>query len=103
MPSCFCSVVAAVCSFVDLMAGAACSYAYGPLSDWVGDGCSFNMLAVAFAGSLFAAVMLSETKGRSLEDTDEMLGVHDGDAVLSADVETGQRFTQASSNSTTTS
>jgi len=99
------SLAAAVCSFVGLTSGAACSYAYGPLSARLGDGRSFALLAsVNLAGSLFAAVTLPETKGRSLEDIDEMLGGHDGHAVLPADLETGhQQFTRTSDSSTTAS
>ena len=85
------SVAASVCSFVGLTSGATCSYVYGPLVATIGDGSSFAVLAaVNLAGSLFAAATLPETKGRSLEDIDEMLGGHDGhtDAPYQ-DLETG--------------
>jgi len=86
------SIAASICSFVGLTSGATCSYIYGPLVARLGDGMSFAILAaVNFAGSLFAAATLPETKGRSLEDIDEMLGGHDGH--ISApyqDLETGQ-------------
>lgn len=73
------SVAASICSFVGLTSGATCSYVYGPLVMKLGDGSCFSILAaVNLAGSLFAAAMLPETKGRSLEDIDEMLGGHDG-------------------------
>jgi len=95
------SVAASVCSFVGLTSGAACSYAYGALAARLGDGRSFALLAaVNLAGSLFAAAALPETKGRSLEDIDEMLGGHDGhaasDAAAAADLETGQRSVRTS-------
>jgi len=73
------SVAASVCSFVGLASGATCSYVYGPLVSTFGDGICFAILAgVNLTGSLFAAAMLPETKGRSLEDIDQMLGGHDG-------------------------
>jgi len=85
------SVAASTCSFVGLTSGAACSYLYGPLAASLGDGPSFALLAaVNLAGSLFAAATLPETKGRSLEDIDEMLGGHDGHAAMPEDLETGQ-------------
>jgi len=85
------SVAASICSFVGLTSGAACSYVYGPLAASLGDGLCFAALAaVNLAGSLFAAAALPETKGRSLEDIDEMLGGHDGHHCLPQDLETGQ-------------
>ena len=90
------SVAASTCSFVGLTSGAACSYVYGPLASWLGDGPSFAVLAaINLTGSLFAAVTLPETKGKSLEDIDEMLGGHDGQTAAAEadhvdDVETGR-------------
>jgi len=88
------SVAASLCSFVGLTSGATCSYVYGPLVATFGVGWSFALLAgVNLTGSLFAAATLPETKGRSLEDIDEMLGGHDGHHVDTApyqDLETGQ-------------
>jgi len=87
------SIAASICSFVGLSSGAACSYMYGPLVATLGDGVSFAILAgVNLAGSLFAAATLQETKGRSLEDVDEMFGGHDGhiSAAPCQDLETGQ-------------
>jgi len=73
------SVAASVCSFVGLTSGATCSYIYGPLVSTLGVGSCFAILAaVNLTGSIFAAATLPETKGRSLEDIDEMLGGHNG-------------------------
>lgn len=87
------SIASSICSFVGLSSGATCSYLYGPLVATLGDGVSFAILAcVNLAGSLFAAATLQETKGRSLEDVDEMFGGHDGhiSAASCQDLETGQ-------------
>ena len=87
------SVAASICSFVGLTSGATCSYVYGPLVTTLGNGSCFAILAaVNLAGSLFAAATLPETKGRSLEDIDEMLGGHDGHIINAPyqDLETGQ-------------
>lgn len=87
------SLAASVCSFVGLSSGAACSYAYEPLTAWLGEGPSFGLLAAFnLAGSLFAAVMLPETKGKCLEDIDEMLGGHNGHIFAPDDPETGRQF-----------
>jgi len=86
------SVAASICSFVGLSSGATCSYVFGLLVTWLGNGSCFALLAaVNLAGSLFAAATLTETKGRSLEDIDEMLGGHDGHINASCqDLETGK-------------
>ena len=86
------SVAASMCSFVGLTSGATCSYIYGPLVARLGNGRCFAILAaVNLAGSLFATATLPETKGRSLEDIDEMLGGHDGHfSEHCQDLETGQ-------------
>jgi len=85
------SVAASACSFVGLTSGAACSYLYGPLAVRLGRGPAFALLAgVNLAGSLFAGAALPETRGRSLEDIDRMLGGHDGQHAAAADVETAR-------------
>jgi len=85
------SVAASACSFVGLTSGAACSYLYGPLAVRLGRGPAFALLAgVNLVGSLFAGAALPETRGRSLEDIDQMLGGHDGQHAAAADVETAR-------------
>jgi len=95
------SLAASACSFVGLTSGASCSYAYGPLAARLGGGPTFAVLAaVNLTGSLFAAATLPETKGKSLEDIDAMLGGHDEPAAVPADLETGQLIRTSASAST---